>query len=192
MASDEPTDFEESLRGRLLIASPKLVDPNFHRTVVLMIQHTDDGALGLVLNRSTGKLLQNIWSEVSEKPCDEDLVLHLGGPVPGPLMAVHAAEWLSDSEVLPGVFFSVDPEKIEEIVCLKGLVRKVFVGHSGWAGGQLENELTQGGWLTMPATSEHAFHERDELWEEITKQLCDSILLSKFKSQHVPKDASLN
>ena len=111
MADDKPMDVDESLRGHLLIASPKLVDPNFHRTVVLMIQHTDDGALGLVLNRSTGKLLQNIWSEISEKPCDGELVLHLGGPVPGPLMALHTAEWLSDSEVLPGVFFHRGPRK---------------------------------------------------------------------------------
>ena len=189
---DETSEAAEYLRGQLLIASPKLVDPNFYHTVVLMIRHSEDGALGLVLNRATDKRVEEVWSELSEKPCNADLVLHLGGPVPGPLMAIHTDESLSDAEVLPGVYFSVDPEKIEQIVSRDDLPRKIFVGHSGWGGGQLEGELEQGGWLTMPATLGHAFHAGDELWQQITKELVDSILLSKFKSEQIPKDASMN
>src|SRR5687768_8432333 len=104
----------DSLQGQLLIAAPRLADPNFFHTVVLMVQHNDDGALGLVLNRPLTAAIQTVWQQVSESPCLIEGFLHQGGPCEGPLMVVHANADASDLEVMPGVYFSTNKDGIEK------------------------------------------------------------------------------
>src|SRR5437764_733950 len=99
-----------SLQGQLLIASPKLLDPNFAQSVILMIQHNDEGALGLVLNRPLGMSVRSAWEQVSEIPCEIESPLLKGGPCEGPLMVVHTSAALSQVEVLPGVYFSTEKD----------------------------------------------------------------------------------
>src|SRR5688572_10558721 len=101
----------ESLQGRLLVASPKLRDPNFARSVVLLIRHGDDGALGLILNRPLETSFRELWSNVSETPCKHKGSLYLGGPVKGPLMAIHRRKSLSEFEVIGGVHFCAESAK---------------------------------------------------------------------------------
>lgn len=184
----------QSLAGHLLIASPYLVDPNFARTVVLMIHHSDEGAFGVVLNRPSDKTIQELWQEVSETPCQTEQHLHLGGPVSGPLIAIHTSRSLAEMEIVPGVFFSAQREHLEKLVAAPGETFRLFVGHSGWAGGQLENELRVGSWLTMPATLEYVFFDESELWKKTTKQIGESLLLSalKINARRVPPDPSIN
>ena len=86
----------KSLKGHFLVASPHLADANFYRSVVLMIQHDEDGAVGLVLNRPTDNTIAEVWEMISESPCDVQGCVSIGGPVAGPLMALHtlyAAEY---------------------------------------------------------------------------------------------------
>ena len=83
----------ESLEGQLLLASPQLLDPNFVRTVVLLVEHNNMGALGLVLNRPTGKNRPgSVEAGRRSRPARASNPVHLGGPVPGPLMAIHTAD----------------------------------------------------------------------------------------------------
>src|SRR5687768_5273835 len=91
----------KSLQGQLLIASPKLFDPNFFRSVVLLVQHTDAGALGLVLNRPLEMTINDAWGQVSETPCDATGFLHQGGPCEGPLMVLHTDSALPELPVIP-------------------------------------------------------------------------------------------
>ncbi len=79
-----------SLQGYFLIASPHLSDTNFRRSVVLLLKHSDEGAFGLVLNRPTDSLLSEVWELISESPCKLGEAIHIGGPVGGPLMALHS------------------------------------------------------------------------------------------------------
>ena len=88
-----------SLKGKLLVASPQLSDPNFHRTVVLIIEHNDEGAFGLVLNRTSSKTIKQVWERVTDEPCESDQPLHVGGPVGGPLIAVHQHAVFSDLQL---------------------------------------------------------------------------------------------
>ena len=182
----------ESLQGHLLVAAPRLLDPNFRRTVVLMLQHTDEGALGLILNRRTKAAIKDVWSQMSDKPCECDARLHLGGPVEGPLMAVHQEADLCDDEVLPGVYFTPESTKIEQLVLRDGTTFKLFVGYAGWGAGQLESELEEGSWLTCRAQPEHAFVQTDDLWETVFRELGRSSLIDALKIKHVPADPRLN
>ena len=106
----------ESLEGQLLLASPQLLDPNFVRTVVLLVEHNDMGALGLVINRPTGKTVQELWKQVGESPCESQQPVHLGGPVSGPLMAIHTADGLAEMEIAEGVFFAAKKQNLDELV----------------------------------------------------------------------------
>jgi len=182
----------KSLEAHLLVASPQLLDPNFVKTVVLLIQHTDQGALGVVINRPTSKTVEELWKEVGDAPCDSRQPVHLGGPVSGPLMAVHTDHSLAEVEILPGVFFAARKENLDQLVLQDGQASKVFIGHAGWGPGQLENEIEVGGWLITPATAEYIFYDGDDLWEEVLEQIGSSTLSSMLDIKHVPEDPSMN
>jgi len=182
----------ESLEAHLLVASPELLDSNFVRTVILMVQHNEQGALGLVLNRPTSKLVKELWQEVGQSPCESEEPVHLGGPVSGPLMSVHTDESLAEIEILPGIFFAARKPNLDELVRQHENAYKVFIGHAGWAPGQLENEIAAGGWLVAPATAEFLFYEGDDLWDEVSRQINASTLQSMLNIKHVPEDPSMN
>ncbi len=147
----------DSLQGHLIVAAPKLRDPNFFKTVVLMVQHNDEGALGLVLNRPLEATIEAAWEQVSETPCHAEGPLHQGGPCEGPLMVVHTHETASDIEVFPGVYFTTEREKIEWLMKHNDGAIKFFVGYAGWAAGQLENEIQENGWLHCAADADLIF-----------------------------------
>lgn len=181
-----------SLQGHFLVASPHLRDPNFVGTVVLMVRHDEHGALGVVLNRPADKSLRELWESVSETPCQNDQPIHLGGPVPGPLMAIHTREGLADIEVMPGIYFAAEKDKLEDLMGEPQERLRVFVGHSGWAGGQLEGELKEGAWLTMPAKLDYVFCDEADLWHKVTREIGKSMLMDIVKPKHVPDDPGMN
>ena len=181
-----------SLQGHLLVASPHLADPNFVKAVVLLIHHSEEGAFGVVLNRPADNTIQELWEQVAETPCECERPVNVGGPVAGPLMAIHTDEDLAELEILPGVYFAAQREHLERLLGQSDRPYRVFVGHSGWGGGQLENELKEGAWLTTPATVQQVFDDDDELWKTVAEHIGRAILTSTLKIKHVPKDASMN
>ena len=182
----------KSLEGHLLVASPHLLDPNFVRAVILLIQHTDQGALGVVLNRPIDKIVKDLWKEIGEQPCECEQPLHLGGPVSGPLMALHSHKRLAEMKIGSGVFFAASKDNLEELVQQRDHAFRLFVGHAGWGSGQLEDELKQGAWLTTPATAAYVFYEGDDLWKTVAGQIGSSLLSSALKVKNIPDDPSMN
>ncbi|MEA1950023.1 MAG: YqgE/AlgH family protein [Planctomycetota bacterium] len=182
----------KSLAGQLLLATPRLPDENFYRSVVLMIEHTEDGALGVVLNRLADRSVEELWSEVSDVECRGHRPLNLGGPVSGPLMAVHTDKDSSELEIMPGLYLAAQKANLDHLVQQEQHRCRIFLGHSGWGGGQLEEELKQGAWHVTPATLEAIFHAEDDLWETVAKQISDSVLLESLKIKNVPSDPSMN
>jgi putative transcriptional regulator len=183
----------KSLRGHLLVASPHLPDPNFEHTVVLMVQHNDQGALGLVLNRPSDNRLRDVWEEVTNEPCDADQSILVGGPVPGPLMAIHTRMNCSEEEIQPGIYFATQRDNMERLVRENAQPFLVFSGYSGWGEGQLEAELKAGGWLTCPAEYDFVFPPiGDDVWKKVVNQIGSDILSSSLNIDRVPEDPSLN
>lgn len=182
----------KSLRGQLLIASQDLLDPNFLKTVILMVQHNSQGALGLVLNRPTNTTLDQVLDQVSDISCQRDEPLHLGGPCQGSLMVVHCEKCYMDLEILPNVYFSGESENVEQLVRIAGGPAKFFVGFAGWEPGQLESEINIGSWRTTPATVDYVFHSEGDLWKTTTKQMARRTLSAVLNLKHVPEDPSVN
>jgi len=182
----------KSLQGHLLIATPALVDPNFFHSVVLLVQHSEEGALGVILNRPSKTTIRRAWEEVRSTPCAHDAPLHLGGPCQGPLMAVHGDASFSEAEVAPEAFFSADPETLEQLVALPDIQIKFFIGYAGWGAGQLEQELEVGSWEILPAGAKHIFGPTTSLWEESHREVAGRRLFSAMRIKHVPEDPRLN
>jgi putative transcriptional regulator len=185
----------KSLEGHLLVAARSLGDPNFHRSVVLMVKHTEQGALGLVLNRPSGIKIGQVWNQVSSSPCQVDQTLYTGGPIQGPLMAVHTSAAWAELEVLPGVHFTAAREMLEQLVASGEQAAadqaRFFVGYSGWGPGQLEMELDAGAWLTTAASRRYVF-ELDDSWHDLARQIGNAQLLESLGIKHVPADPRLN
>ena len=183
----------KSLQGHLLIASPHLPDPNFYRTVVLIVQHHEEGALGLVLNRPSCETVGSVLSSYTSSPLPNDVPVLIGGPIEGPLMAVHRLECCSEAEVITGVHFATERDHILQISSAEETPFHIFTGYSGWGMGQLENELKAGGWLTARATNEHIFETpTDQLWKQVTSNIGDSILRNGLGINVADSDPGLN
>jgi putative transcriptional regulator len=181
-----------SLKGRLLVASPHLGDPNFSHTVVLMVQHDGDGALGVVLNRPSGRLIRDVWEDLTGRRSESDAPIFIGGPLEGPLMAVHTLHSAGESEIVPGLWFATHRDHLHAIVDDQQHPFRLFSGYSGWGEGQLDRELKAGGWLTLPASAKHVFAEDDDiLWQQVTREIGHDILKSAH-IKHVPDDPSIN
>ncbi|HYW79798.1 MAG TPA: YqgE/AlgH family protein [Thermoguttaceae bacterium] len=181
-----------SLQGHFLVASPHLLDENFVKTVILLVQHTDQGAFGVVINRPTTKTVGELWDEVGQSQCDSRRPVYLGGPVPGPLMAVHTDRSLAEIDALPEVFVAMKKDDLDELVRQKKHPFKVFVGHAGWSAGQLELELEEGAWFTAPATIETIFNDRDDLWECVSRRVGESVLEAALHLKTLPADPTMN
>lgn len=182
----------KSLRGQLLVATPRLPDENFFRTVVLMVEHTEQGALGVVLNRLAEQSVEQLWDELSETSCSSGRKVNLGGPVSGPLLAIHTDRSLAELEILSGIYLAAQKDHLNELVQQETHRWRVFLGHAGWGGGQLESELKQGAWLTTPATKEYVFRKAEDLWETVAKHIGDAVLLESLHIKHIPQDPSMN
>lgn len=152
--------------GHLLIAPAWMSDPNFSRTVVLLLDHDAGGAFGLVLNRPTGSTVGEVWREAVGKPCEVEAPLLLGGPVAGPIIALHDREEDGDRPVLGSLYATSSPGALAELLARPPARLRVFAGYAGWGRGQLERELQDAAWVVTPAAPEDVFAAPDTaLWE---------------------------
>ena len=179
-------------QGLLLVAAPALKDPNFFHAVVLMVQHNDEGALGLVLNRPLETTVVEAWEQVNDDGCSVEGVLYQGGPCDGPLMVVHTDYSLSEVEVRPGLYFSTQRDAVERLVSLNNTPMRFFVGYAGWGPGQLEAELAEGAWLAVQASGEAVFADPSQLWKGVMEAVSRAAIESVVKPQAMPDDPSLN
>lgn len=164
---------DDVLTGRLLVASPSLNDPNFRGTVVLVVQHGEDGAVGLVLNRQgevpVGRVLPG-WDELAAAPA----VVFGGGPVAtdglvglGLAHGQRASSWQPITDRIglidldgDAALASADLDRV-----------RVFAGHAGWAAGQLDAELSAGGWFTVDADPQDVVTgDPDGLWGRVLRR----------------------
>jgi putative transcriptional regulator len=182
----------KSLKGHFLVASPKLVDPNFFHTVVLLVQHEEEGALGLVLNRPLTTTVKDVWEEVAEGSCDVGGHLYQGGPCEGALMVLHGDEENTEMTVGDGLYFCMRRETIERIVAENPEHARFFVGYAGWSSGQLESELAEGSWLTTPANAKAVFEGDEHLWSDLVRALSRAAVTGLVDPKRIPDDPSVN
>jgi len=180
-----------SLKGKLLVANPALLDPNFDRTVVLVLEHHDEGAVGVILNRPSETAVEEVlptWASVAAEPA----VVFVGGPVaPGSAIGLGCGPRPSgDGEGFTVVLgavgvldLSLGPDELEVDDV------RVFSGYAGWSPGQLEGEIEAGGWFVVDALpGDASASDAVDLWRSVLRrQGGDLALVATF-----PADPSLN
>ena len=165
--------------GQLLIAMPGMRDERFAKSVIYMCAHTEEGAMGLVLNQrldslTFAELISQL--ELDEKHLSKDVPVHFGGPVEsGRGFVLHTSDYQQDAtlEVVNGVALTATVDILKAIAQGKGPQKSLLaLGYAGWGPGQLDMEIRANGWLQVPSDSEIIFDiEPDTKWERAIQRL---------------------
>lgn len=147
-----------NLTHHFLIAMPNMVDPNFAKTLTFICEHNDQGALGVVVNRPIEMNLHALLEQISIPPATDafkTVPVHFGGPVQvdrGFVLHMPVGQWQSTLSVGPEIGLTTSKDILQAVARGEGPNHMlVTLGYAGWAPGQLEHELTQNAWLTVPA-----------------------------------------
>ena len=188
----------ESLTGRLLVATPVLADPNFRRTVILVVEHeAEEGTLGVVLNRPTDVPVERVldaWSDLVTGPS----VVFKGGPVaPNSALAIglvpgdaeplgwHALEGTAAASRLGLVDLDAPPDLLAPAIHRL----RVYAGYAGWSPGQVKTEIDEGAWYVVPAEPADAFAgQPEDLWGDVLRRQGGEMAFTAT----FPDDPSLN
>ena len=167
------------LEGQLLVAMPTMADPRFTRSVIYMCAHSDDGAMGLVVNKlleslSFSDLLEQL--DIEAESVDEHIRVHFGGPVEAARgFVLHSTDYTHEATLRVDDEFALTAT----IGVLKAMAEgrgprlsMLALGYAGWAPGQLDREIQENGWLTVPADEELVFDKtQDGKWERAVGRL---------------------
>ena len=181
-----------SLKGHFLAANPHQLDPDFIEAVVLVVEHDDRGAMGVIVNCPRDRHEGTSRQRNTKRRWPAEPRLFFGGPVTGPLMAVHADEAFAGITIAPGVFFEREEERVFTLMRSTEQAYKAFTGHAGWGPRQLEHEVDYGIWRAIPATAAEIFSNGGHLWERLLRQASDSLLQVMCNVKHIPRNPSLN
>lgn len=186
----------KSLTGQFLIAAKHLRDSNFYRSVVLIVEHNEAGATGLVINRPSQVTVSRALKGHFELPETGEVVFS-GGPVEKEaLFILHNSEEFdgNESPVVPGLYVGNSASVFEDIVVSVSeghadLKFRIFAGCAGWSPNQLEGEIGRGDWLTFPATTDMIFHKDPyAIWD----LLCHLISRQGDFLPSIPSNPELN
>jgi len=179
-------------QGNLLVAAPHQLDPNFVQGVILVVKHSDQGAFGLIVNRPRKRSDDVLRQSKAGRHSHEKANLYFGGPVTGPLMAVHRDRILGEIEILPGLFFSGGEENVLAVMRRKRQPCRIFAGYTGWGPKQLEYEIELGVWRTVDATAERVLFPNPDLWYELHREAVETMYREILHVRYVPRSPILN
>lgn len=169
----------QSLRTQCLVSATHLRDTNFFKSVILLIEHTKTGAMGVIINRPMDVSITEALSKNFELP-ESDKCLYSGGPVePTALLILHGdyPQAESKSEVMPGLFVGTQSSIFDTIAeslndPSSTFQYRLFAGYSGWDGGQLESEIARGDWYLIPGDASYVFRDDPyEVWEDLLRKV---------------------
>lgn len=163
-------------QGKFLVASRRLLDPNFRETVVLLIRYGPDGAIGLVINRPVELKISTVLPDIKELERSQE-TLYLGGPVEPArvLLLVRSAKPPEASMPVFGDVYLSSSQKVLQDLIKKPVKEerfRIYAGYAGWAPKQLESELDRGHWHVLKADTETLFDKKSsEIWQELIQRV---------------------
>jgi putative transcriptional regulator len=144
--------------GQLLVSTPKLKDSVFLKSVVFLIKSDMGFDIGVVINRTQNKI-------VKYKDLQTDKYLKYGGPIVGPIIAIHTDERLGEFEILPNLYYSCEFNNINKLINQKTSLYQLYSGYSCWGVGQIDFEISQGFWTLSNLDSHKILYEEDDfIW----------------------------
>ena len=187
----KPSSRTQVLPGTILVASPAIQNTPFARTVVLVLQNSENGIFGVVLNKPGNQQLRSAWLQMTGASDGEQSLVH-GGPIGGPVLAIHQDHELAELEIPGGVFVSSKSEAVQELVRQPGLDYRIVFGVAGWNHDQLSRELDSGFWFEIGGSPEVIFDDPDWMWEKSLRTYGKNTLCDVVGLEGLPEDPELN
>ena len=187
----------EPLTGKLLIASPQIAGRHpFSEAVILVLQDTNDGVFGVALNRPASPEMHVAWNEAIGKSVVSDHLV-AGGPVQGPVLAIHAAAELGEVKLQNGLFVSVQKDAIDQLgeqsrYDLTAPPYLIVMGAINWKQRQLWEEIDRGMWFVHEAESDLVFSEPDLQWEYAIESYGNAAIKRLTGLRELPSSPLLN
>jgi putative transcriptional regulator len=204
----------DSLIGNLLVASSTIQEPIFHRGVCLIVHQDESGTIGVMLNRPMQPLPEDLLRLLSEQSsqgrnrfADEQKTeaeqalanatnsmgtVHFGGPLSGPVVAIHGSSQLAEAETGSGIYVAAQKQHLEALVRNRPSPYRLIVGHVGWENDQLADELLQGMWHIAPATTDAVFSSDQDMWPTLVRRATARSVANWIGIPDVPAASLLN
>lgn len=170
--------------GSIIIATPNLKDSIFSKSVVLIIKIIDGIKIGLILNRTLDKVVKLKKLKKTH--------LKYGGPINGPIIAVHHEEKLAENEIMPDLYYSCEYKNIDEIIASKNCLYQLYSGYACWVEGQLESEISNGYWTVMDSSPLKIIYEEDDFIWTYCRYLYNETYLESIGIKHNKQNYFLN
>jgi|694.fasta_scaffold09954_3 putative transcriptional regulator len=163
------------LSGCFLVASPDHPDPQVGRDVFLVTWHDDQGSVGVLLNRALVGDFRNVWAHIlgpqgKQMPSGP---IHYGGPLAGPMVALHNRPDLAEAEVSPGIYITARLKTLQKLSGIPATECRWIAGHVAWQVGELEKQIEKGWWYAISATPDLVFSSADEIWPRAIRRAGD-------------------
>jgi putative transcriptional regulator len=211
----------DSLTGNLLVASSMVTDPIYSGGVCLVVHQDDTNVIGVMLNRpmkpspeALAAICQQprpaknrLTSEPDPGRSDSEAaqasegkmvdqsplgVLHFGGPLSGPVVAIHQTDQYAEAETGSGIYVAAQKQHLEDLIRRRSGPYRLIVGHLGWEGEQLEAEIESGIWHVVPATIDTVFGTASEMWPRLIRRATSSSLAKWIGIRDVVGAGELN
>jgi putative transcriptional regulator len=177
--------------GSFLVATSALQSTGFQRAVVFVLQNNEDGTFGAVINRpATNSMLAN-WSQQTGLEFARESIVQ-GGPLGGPVLAIHQDLPIAEVEISDGVCLSVDSKAIQKLSTQNDAQYRIVLGIAGWEKNQLNREMELGYWYHLIVDPMHVFDDHDLMWENFVREYGRQTLEKLLGSSGFPVDPSLN
>lgn len=183
-----------NLEGCLLVAAPQRKSEPFARAVCLVVHHSEDGAVGIVLNKSLDQKAAGLWQQLAGNSQEfRKGLLHFGGPKSGPVVALHNCERLAEYTSADGVYFAAQAQTLKELVKSESdqCDVKILVGQADWKAGELEDEFEAGKWLPLPVSPKLVFADEHQMWVQAMREVGNQVI-SSMTHAPMPVDVLMN
>ena len=189
--SIQPPSPSNVFQGKLLVATPQLDSTGFERSVILLMQHDDRGTFGVAINKPATDNVKSAWQHLTGATPAEDQLIVAGGPLQGPVIALHQVPDLCDVAMPGGIFVAAQVEKLNQLAQYEDPYR-IVVGLAGWKDGQLKSELESGYWYLMQSDADTVFENPDWMWECCIDECGRQQIAELMGYYGFPDDPSLN
>ena len=181
----------KDLLGQLLVATPSLSGNTFQKTVVLVLQHNNQGTFGVVLNRPANDEMRQAWENATGQHPDEQCVVQ-GGPVGGPVFAIHQHESIGEVAMPGGIFVSADAKSLRQLTEQTDDRYRIIFGVASWQVGQLQDEIDDGVWYTIMADADEIFDDANWMWEKALRRYGEEVTCDVFGLESLPTNPNWN
>ena len=179
------------LSGKMLVAAPSLTGNVFEKTVVLILQHNINGTFGVVLNRPANEEMRNQWESMTGQNPINRCVVH-GGPIGGPVFAIHQHQAIAEVAMPGGLYVSADSGLIQKLTEQNDDRYRIVLGVASWSVGQLQSEIESGIWFPLTACADDVFDDANWMWEKSLRRYGEQVTCDVLGIDQLPANPNWN